>query len=64
MNHGLCLLEVFRGDKENFEKNCQVKIFINAVLLQAISIYDGVWVVATHIQIDISRVCGGDPCVQ
>lgn len=55
--HRLCVLALFKGDMEKIKESCQVEILTNAVLPQAISISDRVWVIATQKQIDLSRVC-------
>ena len=59
-NHQLCVLEFFKGGKNGIKENCQVEILTNIVLPQA-SVSDGIWALATQEEIDLSRVCKGDP---
>lgn len=47
-NHRLCVLELFKDNKERIKENCQVEILTNTVLPQTISISDGVWAVAAQ----------------
>lgn len=56
-NYELCVLELFKGDKEGIRRNCQVEILADVVLPQAISVSDGVWAVATQGEIELSMVC-------
>ena len=56
-NYNLCVLELFKGDKEGIRRYCRVEILADVVLPQAISISDGVWAVATQREIDLSMVC-------
>ena len=60
-SHELCVLELFKGDKNGIKKNCQVEILANMVLPKAVNIADGIWAVAIQCEIALSRVCEGKP---
>ena len=57
--HHLCILELFKGNKEDIDRVCQVEILTGMVLPQAVAISDGIWAVAVRREIGLSKVCEG-----
>jgi len=58
-NHRLCVLGLFRGNKDVVDSQCQIEVYTDAILPRAVSIADGVWVVSTQETLSLSRVCEG-----
>ena len=55
----LCMLELFRDNKNGVKKNCQVKILVDSILPKAVSQTDGIWAVATKTELQMTQVCSG-----
>ena len=57
--HRLCLVELFRNNKEGIQQTCHVEVSRRAMMPQAIGLSDGVWAVVLERELALSQVCRG-----
>ena len=57
--HRLCLVGLFRNNKEGIQQTCHVEVSRRAMMPQAIGLSDGVWAVVLVRELALSQVCRG-----
>ena len=53
----LCVVALFMKKTENVEKFCQTEVLPNSLLPKATYVLDGIWIVATQVELSFSIVC-------
>ena len=53
----LCIIALFMMNKENVGKYCQTDVIPNSLLPKATYVFDGIWIIATQIELTFSIVC-------
>ena len=57
--HQLCLVELFRNNKEGIQQTRHVEVSRRAMIPQAIGLSNGVWAVVLEKELALSQMCGG-----